>query len=210
MKLFLLSILVLLGCGPAIPRIPGWSDAIDKIPKPEDHISELQALTSFWDETNQDITPFYPNNFELDEKWRPLKWVRENFDIGDMIITVKDTVYVRDINILLSLQNTTEGMDKLTGILLHEQQHAIRQEENPNWILQYCTDSNFRWEEEKIGWELQLKYWDAHNILYFPERIAYDLENSYGGFNLLGIEVVGKMVSYEEAIEWIYSLQRNE
>jgi hypothetical protein len=189
----MLPMIAFLGCGPALQDIP----VLKEIPS-----------SSKWHEFAEHIVPDYPDGYTLDKRWRPLRRVQEGFFSGKAMMTIDDTLYVSDLNYVLTLQNTEQGRIELVGILMHEQLHSIRQQDDSDWFINYAADSDFRWKEEKIGWKAQLEYWRKNGLTYVPEQIAMTLNEEYGPMELLGIQIVGRMVSYNEALSWLQSLER--
>lgn len=215
-KLLLILVLLLTSCGPSVQNDAIYStmgfpknviDAagVKEISKITDDAPNISSYVNYG---IGKVFSFYPGSYKLSSVWRPLRWIQESPGLsGTRFTTINDTVYVSDLNSVLAMQNTPEGNKELEGILFHERYHAIRQRNRSNWLIKYGTEPHFRWQEEKLGYEIQLRYWVEHDVDYSPENIASLLNESYGPIKMIGIKLTGEMVSYEDALEWINSLE---
>ncbi len=104
-----------------------------------------------------------------------------NWDMG-VVIAYGDTVY-------------TKAGEIDDAHKAHEQVHLNRQGKNPNfWWERYLSDKTFRFEEEKLAYQAQARYY-RDNIQNNSKRrreiehLASDMEKYY------------KMCSFEEALQ---------
>lgn len=138
------------------------------------------------------------SRLELDPEWRPLEVVIEA-DIplvsDTAITTIGRTIFVKDLDAWLL--DYPVGSTQFRALLMHERAHSQRQADNSLWYFNYLADKDFRWEEEKLGWELEIRHLAAMGVAQQPEVYAAMLANNYSN-----------MVSYQEALEWVRSLFR--
>ncbi len=138
-----------------------------------------------------------PSNFE------PLTELKERtFGDGTFVTTFHTSVWTNDIDSFL--KRAPIGSHAFNAVMLHERIHSIRM---GNFIttclfgLRYAFDTEFMWEEERIGWYFELKYRQKHGILRPAEHTAITLAKYKNG--------MGRMISYDAALKWVYSVLTN-
>lgn len=134
---------------------------------------------------------------ELEHRWSPLKKIVEAdlpFVSDTATTTIGTTVYVSDLNHWL--QQHPLNSAEFDALMLHEKEHAIRQLKYglTPWITRYLTDKNFAWEEEKIGWKIQIEHLKQMGRAKSPEFYAIILSTKYNN-----------IISYIDALTWIRS-----
>lgn len=137
----------------------------------------------------------------LDPKFAPLTHLREVSDdmplLGDgFVVTVYDTAYTKSIRDLLA--RNPVGSVEWDALFLHEQQHSIREYQDPLFFFKYATSPSFRWEEEKIGWAAGLRHLVKNGRQVDVKACARSLATGYKG-----------MVSEEDAEAWVRSVVGN-
>jgi hypothetical protein len=94
----------------------------------------------------------------LDAEWAPLVRVERDpsrLVAPGVVTTILDAVYVEDLDAWAA--SYPEGSVARHALLVHEREHARRQAATGvDWFFRYLTDSAFRWDEERIGWRLEL------------------------------------------------------
>lgn len=140
------------------------------------------------------------NSHQLDPKWAPLKSVVEvsHLPVGDhTVVTLSPYLLTKDLD--LFLETRPPNSVNFTALMLHEQTHAIRQENYPDgkskWLYKYATDSSFRWEEEKAGFRKEIQYQLGNGRVVYVKNLAAALSQNYND-----------MVSFDEAQAWIESV----
>lgn len=134
----------------------------------------------------------------LDERWRPLAEVVERPDLlisNGVATTLGARLYVADLRAFQA--RFPAGSVEREALLLHEQLHALRQQEaglGP-WLARYLRDGDFMWREEQLGWFLQLRHLQAHGRSLAPAAIAALL----AGYRNL----TGPMVAPLEGLAWV-------
>jgi len=103
--------------------------------------------------------PTYGSTRDIEPEYRPLKTISERPDMilnSDAVSTLGDTVYV--VNLTDLLDSHPSGSVPYKALLLHEQEHAKRQEavHMVGWLARYLTSADFMWSEESRGWYLEL------------------------------------------------------
>jgi hypothetical protein len=135
--------------------------------------------------------------YKLGPEWEPLEKIVER-DLplvsDTAVTTIGKTLYTTDLKKFLA-----RDAREVHGVLLHEQEHSRRQLDVGTlpWMWNYLINSDFRWEEEKAGWKLQIQFCDMMGLRHSSEYYASILSND--GYD---------MVSYNEALEWVKSLRR--
>lgn len=136
----------------------------------------------------------------LDKQFAPLERVVEapgNVIPTHTITTIDETSYVTSLKQFLL--DYPQGSAGYTAVLLHERTHVIRENAFPGgpaaWIAKYLIDRDFRWQEEKAGWKVEILYNIQHGQYANPAEIAATLNQNY--------RFGGRMVSYDEAIKWV-------
>ena len=137
--------------------------------------------------------------YKLGTEWAPLEQIVEGdlpFVSDTAVTTIGKNLYTVDLDELL--KETPPGSVEFHALMLHEQEHSKRQIATgvTPWIFNYLINDEFKWEEEKAGWGLQIKYLKSVGRAKSPEHYARVLSSS--GY--------GNMVSYEEALAWAKSL----
>lgn len=137
---------------------------------------------------------------KLDGRWEPLHEVAE---AGDELIapgvttTVGHSCFVADLDSWLLRH--PPGTIEYDAVLLHEQIHSRRQLDYElglaAWLARYLADPEFRWEEEKLGYEAAITHLVQNGRQVNTEHLALILNKNYD-FN-------GRMVSYADALEWV-------
>lgn len=138
------------------------------------------------------------DTFDLDPKWEPLEQISERPDMlgsDTQATTIGHTVYVEDLD--KWLLERPVGSPRFDAILLHEQVHSVRQLDAgvTVWLAQYLTDTDFMWEEERIGWYEQLRELQRRGARVDVGGVARTLHN-YRNLR-------GRMVSYQDALQWV-------
>lgn len=136
---------------------------------------------------------------ELDDRFSPLKRIRESvLRPGTAITTLGDTAWVNDLDKWLK-SHPPDG-PLYDGILLHEQEHSVRQKAYGlnAWLKRYLTDTDFMRDEELRGWYVQLREFQRRGLRIIPESVAEVLSDpkNYKNFK-------GAMMSYEDALTWV-------
>lgn len=137
--------------------------------------------------------------YKLGPEWKPLKQIVERdlpFVADNATTTIGTNVYT--VNLEKWLTRHPPGSAAFKALLSHEQVHAARQEKHglASWLFAYLTDKDFKWEEEKLGWEQEIRISRRNGIEKRDEIYAAILANDYQG-----------MVSYNEALEWVRSIR---
>lgn len=137
----------------------------------------------------------------LSPEWAPLERIRERPGDDRVVTTIGSTLYVSDLKRFNA--NRPVGSPERRALLLHEREHARRQLAYGlfSWLVRYLKDKNFRWEEEKAGYRLEIKHLQRHRR-WRPgdtERVAKGMEKHYVG-----------MVTRAEARAWIESVLRGD
>lgn len=135
------------------------------------------------------------NTHELAPEWRPLEEIVEG-DLPFISDTATTTLGTRVFTVDLDdwLQKRPVNSDEYRALLMHERVHAQRQLDAglTGWLFNYINDEDFRWEEEKLGWEQEIRYLRSRGKAKPAEYYAVILSSKYDG-----------MVSYEEALRWV-------
>lgn len=144
-------------------------------------------------------------SIRLDAKWAPLERLTERPDMlgsANLATTIGHTVYIEDIDVWLG-ERPIDG-PRFNAIMSHERIHATRQLATgvTSWIARYATSTAFMWEEESIGWYLQIREWMRSGVRFHPEGVARTL---HGYRNL-----AGRMVTYDEALAWVEAVLRGQ
>lgn len=143
-------------------------------------------------------------SYKLDSKWEPLETVEEATDkifTPGMTATIGMHCYTADLKEWK--KNFPPGSTEETAILLHEQLHAQRQLDYPGtiaiWLFRYITSPDFRWEEERRGYEIEIRYLQNHGLRIDVNNLAVIMSHNYKTFG-------GQMISYHDAVNWINGL----
>jgi hypothetical protein len=133
----------------------------------------------------------------LEDAWSPLVRVEEDptrIMSADVVTTVVDTVFVHDLAAFE--RNFPEGSVARAALLTHEREHARRQlATGAVWFARYLGEPSFRWNEEQIGWRLEIEAHLAAGERVVPEEVADFLSTNYMG-----------MVDRETALAWVRSV----
>lgn len=134
----------------------------------------------------------------LDPRWAPLVEVVERPSLilsDEASSTLGNRVYVADLDAWL--RRYPDGSVEQEALLLHEQEHALRQQATGlgRWLGRYLNDRAFMWQEEQRGWALELRHLQRHGRPIVRVGIASAL---HGYRNL-----AGRMVGFAEALAWI-------
>jgi len=94
---------------------------------------------------------------KLDDKWEPLTHVVEGPGGSGWVTTISPFVFVGDLEKFLEKRPVDSA--PYNSILLHERWHALTQEEMglEEFLLKYATNQKFRWEQERLGWYLEIE-----------------------------------------------------
>lgn len=86
------------------------------------------------------------------------------------------------------------------AVLVHEKTHAKRQCDNgfSKWHLMYAADLKYRWNEERIAYEAEIRFLKEHKYTINKQHYFDAVTNE---------KLYGKMVSKEEAQRWIDNLK---
>jgi len=145
------------------------------------------------------ITGCSGKSIKLEDKWKPLVKLVESdlpFVSDTATTTIGDTIYTADLDKWLSIYPINSA--RFDALLAHEQVHSQRQFKYgvSAWITRYLIDKEFAWQEEKMGWEQEIRISRMHGIAKSDEMYAAILSTKYRG-----------MVSYQEALSWIRSIR---
>ena len=139
------------------------------------------------------------DHFSIDPEFRPLEEIRERpAGLGGndtTITTVGRTCYVIHLDDWLGL--FPPGSVDFRSKMLHEQQHALRQQQDGliDWLAHYETDTTWMWHEESLGWYYELRTLQAGGRPVDAVAVASVL-TSYRN-------MVGKMVDFDTAKAWV-------
>lgn len=142
----------------------------------------------------------------LEPRWAPLTEIIERPAPAGValstraIATVGHQVLVHDLADFV--RRHPPGSARLEALLLHEQEHASRQEAAGLglWLARYVSDRAFMWAEEQRGWALELQALRAAGLRRDPREVAAVLT----GYRNLE----GPMCSYAEALAFAEAAQR--
>lgn len=112
-------------------------------------------------------------------------------------ITLGDTLYL-DKNEWEVLSRGSHVYFNIQAMVVHESIHSIRQQKSGLiiWLFKYITNPRFRWEEEKLGYLAEWKYYLILGFIIEEEQYRdFAKEVSSGTYF--------RMVSYEEAYIFI-------
>lgn len=139
--------------------------------------------------------------YDLGPEWEPLEQIVETPWENDKIVTWSPSVYTDSIDDFLD--NNPPNSGSFLGRMMHEQVHAKRQEWIPIigkylWGIYYATVPGAMWDEERLGWFVQLKVFIKYNV-------EGGLHNQIKFAKLMSryIGLWGKMISYADALQWI-------
>jgi hypothetical protein len=138
--------------------------------------------------------------FELDKTWAPLVKISERPDMlakNTVSTTIGSTIYVGNID--QWFERNPLGSPQFIGLMKHEQEHSKRQFKKGvfTWLAKYLSDVEFMWSEEQRGYYLAFT---TPGYRYDPRQRARNMSNYKNA--------VGKrMVSYEDALQWIYDVR---
>ena len=145
------------------------------------------------------------NTFDLDQQWLPLEQMVERpaTSSSDGITTTIGTKKYR-ANIDDYLAENPPGSPKFFGLLTHEQVHSKRQLKMglKKWLAKYGTDTKFMLYEEQLGYYAGMLALRRKGSYRSVQSIAYSMSKYKN--------LVGTMVSYEDALKWandVYSGQ---
>lgn len=113
---------------------------------------------------------------DLNDKWEPLKKIVQRGGSDRILTTTSPVVWVADLDGFL--ERNPEGQSRFNSFMLHEQWHGIRQEKLGvfKFIKKYLTDREFRWEEEKAGWWLQIELRLKHGPPLYSQSVKKSLK----------------------------------
>lgn len=142
-------------------------------------------------------------SFEIkDAAYAPLVRVEEATDKlfhDGAKTTILGTIYVTDLDVFI--ERYPEGSVQRDALFRHEQVHSTRQWTYPGtpglWLVRYGIDSDFRWEEEKAGWEQEIKVLVKAGEGVDIDRVARAMNENYRS------PAGGRMVSFEDALAWV-------
>jgi hypothetical protein len=151
---------------------------------------------------------------ELPIDWAPLTAVIERSELPTIsntaVTTVSPYLYVSDLEWFN--KRYPEGSREYHALRVHEVEHAKEQEAYidgatgivraarlSSWISKYLTNADFRWEIEQRGYKAEILYKLNYNVPFVPEHYAIILSSS----------VYREMVSYENALIWVWEVIRN-
>lgn len=142
----------------------------------------------------------FGNSVKLDIQWSPLTSITEDslkIIPTHTITTIGNNCYIRNLKDFYL--DYPLGSVKYNAVLTHEREHAVREHAYSlgvdAWLTKYMLDRNFRWDEEKAGWKLEILYLQSHGEFVDAKAMAADLNSNY--------RFGGRMVSYDEAYKWI-------
>lgn len=138
------------------------------------------------------------NTYQLAPEWAPLQQIVERdlpFVSDTAITTMGHNVYTVDLGSWLV--RNPPGSPQFMSKMAHEQVHSIRQLDYGlySWLFNYLTDDDFKWEEEKAGWEQEIRIARKYGIGRTDEQYAKILSEMYQ-----------EMVSYDDALIWVRTI----
>lgn len=143
-------------------------------------------------------------SYKLDTKYGPLETVEEATDklfAEGMTTTIGAHSYVPDLK-QWKIDYPDGSIDQ-DAVLLHEQVHAKRQLNFPGgigaWLALYVSSPSFRWQEEKLGYEAEIRRQMAGGQSVNAPALASVLSHDY---KALG----GQMVNFNDALIWVNNL----
>lgn len=153
--------------------------------------------------------------YSLDSKWEPLTELVERPSlpfVGDDTLTTRGShVYLTDLDGFL--RDIPPDSDQFAALMLHEQLHAQRQFRYKglpgelalySWIGRYLTDAKFRWQEESLAWELEIRHYVKTGLWQGEASVESVARTLSGGYVING----EPMVSYQDAKLWVESVTR--
>lgn len=141
---------------------------------------------------------------ELDSKWKPLKYVKQNpYQPVDIYTTLGNSIYVRNLEDWQ--KKYPEGSQNRNWLLLHERVHSYRQAKMglTSFTAKYAYNKEFRWNEERLAEYASLKYLMRIGALKPGEQTEKYLDSRAKFFSG---EAYKKMVSYQTARQWFDSV----
>lgn len=133
----------------------------------------------------------------LGPEWAPLERVQQDPTrlVGaGVVTTIGPDVFVADLAAFAG--SYPEGSIERDALLTHEREHARRQiAAGPSWFVSYVRTSAFRWEEEQVGWKLELTKLVRAGRQIDPSIVAGFLAQGYMG-----------MVDEPTALAWVRSV----
>lgn len=144
------------------------------------------------------LTGCSAGSLRLDKRWLPLTHIVERnlpFIPDNVVTTIGTTAYISNLDEFL--ENNQPGSPRFESLMLHEQIHSIRQLNYGIiiWIINYMIYPSFRWEEERLGWEADIRFTKRHGIAKKDEQYALILSEFYGN-----------MITYDRALKWVRSI----
>ena len=136
---------------------------------------------------------------DLAPEWRPLERVAQ---AGDKLLKPGQTTCLGTTLCVADLDDWSrlypEGSIKRRALLLHERVHSQRQIEAglAPWLARYVADADFRWREERLGWEQEIATLTRAGVQVPVEVFAKILSDEYVHFG-------ARMVSATDARAWI-------
>lgn len=96
------------------------------------------------------------HRYDLPVKWRPLLVVEEDSSmIAGVLKTRYEVVSVRSVQDFLDRNPDGPSRD---SVLAHERIHAVREIAlGDSYFTRYANSEDFRWQEESLGWEEQIR-----------------------------------------------------
>lgn len=130
---------------------------------------------------------------DVEANYRPIEtmserpWYASFLGGENTITTVGDTVYVEDLDDYMAKRPA--GSPRYDSVMLHEKVHSYRQHQIgvSLWLSKYLSSRSFRWEEESLGWYVQLRMYRRYGLQVIPEGVA---------------KTLSKYVDYDEALIW--------
>jgi hypothetical protein len=134
------------------------------------------------------------NTFDLDQKWRPLEQMVERPGNDGITTTIGTKIYRSNIDAYLAAN--PPGSPGFDSLLTHEQVHSKRQLKMglKKWLAKYGTDLDFMLYEEQIGYYTAMLTLRQRGRYRTPESLAHSMSKYKN--------LVGSMVSYEDALQW--------
>lgn len=131
------------------------------------------------------------DHITLDSRWAPLKRVQRDMSVPrGLYKTAGDVILTSDVEDFRS-----RDMLDQESLLLHEQHHAITQQDLGlrMYFVRYDNDNDlgFRAEEERAGWSLYIRNVVAHGGKIDVDATAKVFANVY------------KIGTFESAVEWV-------
>jgi len=124
-----------------------------------------------------DVLP--PSSIDLPPRFRPLTTLKQSRSVPrDVLATRGSTCYTGDVGAFLA----HDDVDR-SSVLVHEALHAARQLADhrgvDGWMRQYETDDAFVFDEERLGWAVEIEYLVRHGRAVNFDKVADAMSTLY-------------------------------